>query len=81
MNLETVNLDHSGQSFFVVNKRGILRQVFVPIKLKCVAGARHIPVGAYVFADAVIVHKRHHWLYWINQQVYPHSSFDVQANW
>jgi hypothetical protein len=69
------------RSVLVVSHKGLLRQVFVPIKLLCVEGVEQIPVGSYVFADAVFLHKKYRLLYWICGRLIPYHFFTIPADW
>jgi hypothetical protein len=80
MSRDNVVMRYDGKSLLLVNDKSVLKQIFTPIKLRCIVEQEYIPVGAYVYADAVLLHPKYRLLYFVNQRAYPYSSFAIQAN-
>lgn len=69
------------KSVLVVSNRGLLRQVFVPIKLLCIEEVEKIPAGSIVYADAVFMHRKHRILFFIYGKLIPYHYFSIPVEW
>jgi hypothetical protein len=81
MSRDKAVIRYNGKTLLLVNDKGALKQIYTPIKLRCIVEQERIPVGAIVFAEAVLLHPKYRLLYWVNQQAIPYHFFDIQANW
>jgi hypothetical protein len=69
------------KSILVVNPQGHMRHLFTPFRVKCIEPLEQIPVGAFVFVDAVFLHRKYLLLYWVNQRLVPYHHFTFEIKW
>jgi hypothetical protein len=64
-------------SIVVVGSHGGLRQLFTPFRVQCRVGVDKIPIGAWVYVDAVYVHPTFLLLFQVHQRLYPYHYFQI----
>jgi len=82
MNTKDVVRFQDPKSLLIVNERGQMRQLFVPIRARCIVAVNQIPAGSWVFIDAIFLHRKFLILYWVNNsQLLPYHHFTFQITW
>lgn len=70
------------KSLLVITDKGQLRQLFVPIRAQCIKAVDQIPVGSWVYVDAIFLHRKFLLLYWINNsRLLPYHCFTFPIIW
>ena len=78
--LEVVKLQNP-KCLLVINGKGQLRHLFLPVRVRCVEKLDHIPFGAYVYIEAAFLHKKHLLIYWIGGRLYPYHYFLLEVQY
>lgn len=65
------------KSLFIVNQHGKIKQLFVPIRAKCIASTGAIYVNSYVYIEQVNVHLEFRIVYMVFGKWHPYFCFTV----
>jgi hypothetical protein len=82
MSIKDVVKYQDPKSLFIVNETGQMRQLFVPIKARCIEAVDHIPFGSWIYIDAIFLHRKFLLLYWVNNsRLLPYYHFTIKITW
>ena len=61
----------------VVNTSGLLKQLYIPFRVKCIRQVSTISVDQLLYVEAVQMHPDYLLIYYIHQKWYPFSFFQI----
>ena len=64
----------------VITPKGIIMELFTPIRAQVIKSIGNITIGTYVYIDSIVKNDKYKILYCISGKWYPYSYFRVGKN-
>ena len=69
------------RKLIVINTRGVLCTLYVPIRVQCVKAVDDLQASTYVFVDAIAPHSKHLMVYKIFNNWVPYYYFRINIHY
>ena len=64
-------------ALYLINPKGTLRKLFIPIRAQCIKESIGIPINTWIYIDAVYANKIFKIGFLINGSIHPYNHFQI----
>ena len=71
------NDDYNTKSLVVINSKGRLWELPIPMRARCIVDLNEIPIDTWIRIEEVLMMKNGDFAYVVNGHPYPHGCFEI----